>query len=207
MNNIALTGTVYGKTKKPEFKRGTNHFGILLDAPYSHQIKKYDENYCARLRIELLGDDADWAYETLDEGSHFEMVRGFLNNWWYKAQNRSCYKIVATAVNKTRSGDVPEDYKPVNLGRFSGRFVSQWNSDPLPDGTPHIAICVAATPDIEREETKIENMVSVNIYGELAEKYNGRLVVSQFLYVEGPLQSFSTGRKQYGVICNAVDVH
>jgi hypothetical protein len=190
-------------------KKGCPQVSFLLDVPFSHPYEPVSENYRARLRTNVDGDNAEWIYDNLYEGAHIEIRQGFLRTWYVESSGKSYYQAAGFDIERERCGDVPEDYVPHNEARFSGRFIMQWVSEETSEGIKRVGLRMAATPNFLVPDTNYDTCIGVILYAELAEKVDGRLKPGNVIdYLEGSLKSFYNGyQNTWGVyvIANKID--
>lgn len=209
MNSVRINGEIVSRINlNTNRKKQCPEATFLLAAPFSHPNVKTNNQYRAFARTYVFGDDAEWIYDNLYEGAHLEIRHGFIQTWYFAQKRQTFYRLVGNEIERERSGDLPDDYVPYNVGRFSGFFRSQFASDIQDDGTLRVGISIAATPDMAWYGTDYRSILSVILYGELAEKVDGKLKLGDPIdLIEGILQPFrGTRNKVWGIYVIATDI-
>lgn len=209
MNTVHLSGVIASTPKiSTNSKRGCQQCDFLLDVPFSHPCVTVDPEYRARLRTYVMGEDGEWIYDTLTEGAHVEIKNGFIQSWYKAAVGKSYYRIVGQKIDREKCGDVPADGAETNIARIGGFFRKQYLRDVTEDGILRVGISVNATPDVRFEGSMYTTMLSVTLFGEMAEQVDGKLEQGdKITFIEGPLQSFYKPQQRvYGVGLIATDI-
>jgi hypothetical protein len=208
MNAIRVTGEIVSELKMSvNKKKGCPQVSFLTAVPFEHPTLKLADDYRAYLRTYVFGEDAEWIYDNLYEGAHIEIRKGFVQTWYMYKAKTTFYRIVGYEIDKECCGDVPEDYKPYNVGRFSGRFRKQWVSDTMDNGLRRVGISIGATPDMKFFGTSYDTILSVILYEDLAEKFDGAFQQGDTIdYIEGVLESFRGYSDTWGVYVIATDI-
>jgi len=210
MNTVRLNGEISTEIRiKENKKKNCPQVDFLLDAPFSHPFVKQAPNYRARLRTVVMGEQAEWIYDNLDVGSHLEIRKGFIQSWYNIKSRTEFYRIVGHNIDQVGTGQVGDDIEPWNLGRFSGFFRKQFSSSET-GGVPRVGIEIEATPDMMWYGTEYKSKLSVILYGDMAEKVDGKLRKDQPIdLLEGVLQPWKApsvaGWRLY-IVANRIEV-
>lgn len=176
MNSLILDGLVSSNPKRLKIDGPISQTEFIFDAPFEHPYVHFSPNYRAKLRVIAKGNDADWVFDNINEGDHLTISKGFIQTF-VKGKNSEFYRIIATNIDQIMSNAV-RDVEHKNMGYFSGFFRKQFSSS-IVKGVRRVGIEIEATPDIRYGQTKITDNLSIMLYGELADKVDGKLRYKQ----------------------------
>ncbi len=187
MNSVILDGLVSSNPKRLKIDGPIAQTEFFFDAPFEHPYVHFSPNYRAKVRVIAKGNDADWVYDNINEGDHLTISKGFIQTF-VKGPGKEFYRIIATSIDQIMSNAV-RDVEHKNMGYFSGFFKKQFSSSTIKVrkdadtdekiSIRRVGIEIEATPDIRYGETKITDNLSIMLYGDLADKVDGKLRYKQ----------------------------
>jgi hypothetical protein len=201
MNTVRLNGEIVSEIHfSTNVKKQCPQVDFLLEAPFHHPFKQLDEDYHARLRTYVFGDEAEWINENLHEGSHIEIRKGFVQTWFSPIQKKSFYRIVGYDIDRVGCMQVAPFNEEWNEGKFAGFFRKQFSSGEY-EGVKQIGISIKALPDMKYYGSSYAPFLSAWVYGEDAERLDGNVWPDRPLdLLEGTLQTFrNEGNKTWGL--------